>query len=98
MTQAITTPSTMTIGIDLGDRKSHICALDAAGEVIEESQISTKPNPITNKPSLWLTNSACVPSRPTATVALAPCMARQDSQSKPVPNYPRRSTCTAIWR
>ncbi len=43
MTQATTTPPAVTIGIDLGDRKSHICSLDAAGEVTEESQISTKP-------------------------------------------------------
>ena len=40
MTEANTTPSTMTIGIDLGDRKSHVCVLDAAGEVVEESRIA----------------------------------------------------------
>ena len=43
MTQATTTPSTLTIGIDLGDRKSHICVLDAAGEIVEESRIATTP-------------------------------------------------------
>ena len=43
MTEATTTLVTMTIGIDLGDRKSHICVLDGAGEVIEESQIATTP-------------------------------------------------------
>ncbi len=43
MTEATTTLSTMTIGIDLGDRKSHICVLDTTGEVVEESQISTTP-------------------------------------------------------
>ena len=37
MTQATITPSTLTIGIDLGDRKSHVCILDAAGEIVEES-------------------------------------------------------------
>ena len=37
------TPSTLTIGIDLGDRKSHVCVLDADGQVLEESQIATKP-------------------------------------------------------
>ncbi len=42
MSQA-TTPSTLTIGIDLGDRKSHICVLDAAGEMVEESRIATTP-------------------------------------------------------
>ena len=44
MTEASTTLSTLTIGIDLGDRKSHICVLDAAGEVVEESQIATTPS------------------------------------------------------
>ena len=43
MTQATTTPPTLTIGIDLGDRKSHICVLDAAGEIVEESRIATTP-------------------------------------------------------
>ncbi len=42
MTQATTTQGTMTIGIDLKGRKSHICVLDADGQVIEESQIATK--------------------------------------------------------
>ncbi len=43
MTQATTTPSTLTIGVDLGDRKSHICVLDVAGEIVEESRIATTP-------------------------------------------------------
>ncbi len=42
MTRATTTPGTMTIGIDLKGRKSHICVLDADGQVIEESQTATK--------------------------------------------------------
>ena len=29
---------TLTIGIDLGDRKSHVCVLDAAGEVVEQGR------------------------------------------------------------
>jgi len=36
MTESTITPTTMTIGIDLGDRKSHICVLDAVGEITEE--------------------------------------------------------------
>jgi transposase len=32
-----------TIGIDLGDRRSHICILDRIGEVIREEDISTSP-------------------------------------------------------
>ena len=43
MTESTTTPTTLTIGIDLGDRKSHVCVLDADGQVVEESQIATKP-------------------------------------------------------
>ena len=43
MSQATTTPPTLTIGIDLGDRKSHTCMLDAAGKIVEESRIATTP-------------------------------------------------------
>ena len=43
MTEATTSALTLTIGIDLGDRKSHVCVLDAAGEVVEESRITTTP-------------------------------------------------------
>jgi len=32
-----------TIGIDLGDRRSHICILDRMGETIREEDISTSP-------------------------------------------------------
>ena len=43
MTEATMYPATKTIGIDLGDRKSHICVLDETGEVVEESRIQTRP-------------------------------------------------------
>jgi len=43
MSERSTTPTTLTIGIDLGDRKSHVCVLDPAGEVVEESRIATTP-------------------------------------------------------
>ena len=43
MTHATTVPSTLTNGLDLGDRKSHVCVLDAAGEIVEESRIMTTP-------------------------------------------------------
>ena len=33
----------MTIGIDLGDRHSHYCVLDAEGEVSEEGKLKTSP-------------------------------------------------------
>jgi len=39
MTQ--TTTIEMTVGIDLGDRFSHFCVLDGAGEVIEEGRVKT---------------------------------------------------------
>ncbi len=43
MTGSTITPTTMTIGIDLGDSKSHICVLDAVGEIAEESRSATTP-------------------------------------------------------
>ena len=43
MSEATTTLGTMTIGFDLGDRKSHVCVLDTGGEVFEESRIATTP-------------------------------------------------------
>ncbi len=43
MTKASTTRATLTVGIDLGDRKSHVCVLDLAGEVVKESRIATRP-------------------------------------------------------
>jgi transposase len=33
----------ITVGIDLGDRKSDLCFLDARGEVLERSRVSTTP-------------------------------------------------------
>ena len=32
-----------TVGIDLGDRHSHVCVLDQAGAIVEESRLSTSP-------------------------------------------------------
>ena len=43
MENATTTPSTLTMGIDLGDRHSHLCVLDETGTVIEEGRIPTTP-------------------------------------------------------
>ncbi len=34
---------TITIGLDVGDRYSHYCELDAAGEVVAEGRVLTKP-------------------------------------------------------
>ena len=36
----------LTIGLDLGDRSSHYCILDEAGEVILEHNFSTTPKGI----------------------------------------------------
>ena len=44
MTNAITTGTTLTIGIDLGDRFSHFCVLDGAGEILEEGRVRTTPD------------------------------------------------------
>jgi transposase len=35
------TTQTMTFGLDLGDRKSEICAIDSAGKVVERVSVST---------------------------------------------------------
>lgn len=43
MTQTSTTNATLTIGIDLGDRQSHVCVLDDAGQIIEEGRLATTP-------------------------------------------------------
>jgi transposase len=40
-------PTTMTIGIDLGDRFSHYCILHPNGEIIEEGRISTTSEALT---------------------------------------------------
>lgn len=33
----------LTVGIDLGDRQSDLCAIDRAGEILEESRLPTTP-------------------------------------------------------
>ena len=33
----------LTIGVDLGDRYSHFCVLDASGEVVEDGRVTTTP-------------------------------------------------------
>jgi len=42
MTHVSTTLSGNTIGVDLGDRTSHFCILDAEGEVIERGKLETE--------------------------------------------------------
>ena len=34
---------TVTVGVDLGARKCHICVVDAKGEVVKEEAITTSP-------------------------------------------------------
>jgi len=44
MSDATTSEGTkLTVGLDLGDRHIQVCVLDAAGEVIEEARLATKP-------------------------------------------------------
>jgi len=38
--------SRMTVGLDLSDRYTQVCVIDAAGEVVEESRVQTKPETI----------------------------------------------------
>ena len=43
MNDAITKETTLTVGLDLGDRHVQVCVLDEAGEVVEESRLPTRP-------------------------------------------------------
>jgi len=38
--------SKVTIGVDMGDRQSHFCVLDAAGAVVESGQFRTRPEAV----------------------------------------------------
>ena len=53
MTERTTTPPTAatstTIGIDIGDRMSHICVLDDAGSVIETGVVASTPAAFTKR-------------------------------------------------
>jgi transposase len=42
MSDAITKETTLTVGLDVGDRYVQVCVLDAAGEIVEESRLPTK--------------------------------------------------------
>ena len=44
MENATTTMSTLTSGIDLGDRHSHLWLLDDSGTVVEEARLATTPD------------------------------------------------------
>ena len=39
-------PNQLTIGVDLGDRTSHYCILNEAGEIILEQELATTPKAI----------------------------------------------------
>lgn len=41
MTQPTTSPVTLTIGLDLGDRKTHLCALDERRTVVRRKEFTT---------------------------------------------------------
>ena len=43
MNDAITKETTLTVGLDVGDRYVQVCVLDEAGEIVEESRLPTKP-------------------------------------------------------
>jgi transposase len=43
MDQDTPKPQEVTVGLDLGDRYSHYCLLDAAGKVVEEGKVETTP-------------------------------------------------------
>ena len=46
MTQASASSPVFTIGIDLGDKKSHYCVLDASGTKVDEGHVATKEPPL----------------------------------------------------
>ena len=39
MNDATTKETTLTVGLDVGDRYVQVCVLDEAGEVVEESRL-----------------------------------------------------------
>jgi transposase len=43
MKDATTKETTLTVGLDLGDRYVQMCVLDEAGEIVEESRLPNKP-------------------------------------------------------
>ena len=43
MKRATMAPGTITIGLDLGDRYSHFCLLDATGRVQGQGRVATTP-------------------------------------------------------
>jgi transposase len=43
MNDAITKETTLTVGLDVGDRYVQVCVLDEAGNILEESRLPTKP-------------------------------------------------------
>ena len=43
MNTLTTTSGRHTIGVDLGDKRSHICVLDAEGQIVNEGTITTSP-------------------------------------------------------
>ena len=44
MNKSVTTTARTTVGIDLGDQKSHYCILDGEGEVLSEGTVRTTEN------------------------------------------------------
>ncbi len=43
MEQHTTMPAAVTVGLDVGDRSSYLCSVDAAGAVVEEGRVATTP-------------------------------------------------------
>jgi len=43
-TPATVVPGGFTLGLDLGDRRHHVCVLDAAGQIVREGSLTnTRP-------------------------------------------------------
>jgi len=44
---AATSPTSLTVGLDLGDRCSHFCVLDAGGRPLEQGKVAMSPAELT---------------------------------------------------
>ena len=48
-----TTFSRFTVGLDVGDRHSHFCVLDATGEVLEEGRVASTATGLADGFARW---------------------------------------------
>ena len=90
----------LALSRDRKERGNQAWALRLLGEIAAHAHPSTSswPKRTTTRPWRWPRNLACVPSRPIATLASAPCMPQQAAASRRARNCLRQSICTVLWR